>query len=92
MSSDPVPMSGKCRKSGKAQIGRQCGARTKNGPPCRLPPTNKGRCRLHGGAKGSGGPSGERNGQYHHGDRTQTAIAERKRFRALLNMLRAGVG
>ena len=29
----------------------------------RSPATKKGRCRLHGGAKGSGGPSGERNGK-----------------------------
>ena len=44
-----------------------------------------------GGASGSGGPSGERNGQYRHGERTQTAIAERRKFSALLNTLRAGV-
>jgi ABC-type uncharacterized transport system substrate-binding protein len=41
----------------------------------------KGRCRLHGGASGSGGPPGERNGQYRHGERTST----------LLKMLRAGL-
>jgi len=41
--------------------------------PCRLPATKKGRCRLHGGASGSGGPPGERNGQYCHGERTKTA-------------------
>ncbi|HKA77517.1 MAG TPA: HGGxSTG domain-containing protein [Pseudolabrys sp.] len=69
----------------------QCGARTKSGKLCRSPATKKGRCRLHGGARGSGGPSGERNGQYRHGERTQTAIAERQRFSALLNMFRAGV-
>jgi hypothetical protein len=28
---------------------------------------------LHGGASGSGGPPGERNGQYCHGERTKTA-------------------
>jgi hypothetical protein len=40
------------------------------------PATKKGRCRLHGGASGSGGPLGERNGQYRHGERTKAAIAE----------------
>jgi hypothetical protein len=40
----------------------------------------KGRCRLHGGASGSGGPPGERNGQYRHGERTKTAIAERRKI------------
>jgi hypothetical protein len=38
----------------------------------------EGRCRLHGGASGSGGPPGERNGQYRHGERTKAAIAERQ--------------
>jgi hypothetical protein len=50
-----------------------------------------GRCRLHGGASGSGGPPGERNGQYRHGERTKIAIAERQKFSALLKMLRAGL-
>jgi hypothetical protein len=36
------------------------------------------------------GPHGERNGQYHHGERTKAAIAEQKKFSALLKMLRAG--
>jgi len=56
---------------------------------CRSPATKKGRCRLHGGASGSGGPPGERNGQYRHGERTKAAIAEQQKFSALLKMLRA---
>src|SRR5262249_25650463 len=44
-----------------------------------------------GGARGSGGPPGERNGQYRHAERTKAAIAERKKFSALLKMLRAGL-
>jgi hypothetical protein len=67
------------------------GARTKSGKPCRSPATKKGRCRLHGGASGSGGPAGERNGQYRHGERTKGAIAERHKFIALLKVLRAGL-
>jgi hypothetical protein len=51
----------------------------------------KGRCRLHGGANGSGGPPGKRNGQYRHGERTKAAIAEQRKFSALLKMLRAGL-
>lgn len=57
---------------------------------CRSPATKKGRCRLYGGASGSGGPPGERNGQYRHGERTNAAIAEQRKFSALLKMLRAG--
>jgi ABC transporter substrate binding protein len=41
------------------------------------------------GASGSGGPTGKRNGQYRHGERTKAAIAERQKFSALLKMLRA---
>jgi len=51
----------------------------------------KGVCRLHGGARGSGAPAGERNGQYRHGERTKGAIAERRKFSALLKLLRAGL-
>jgi hypothetical protein len=64
---------------------------TRSGKPCRSPATEKGRCRLHGGARGSGGPPGKRNGQYRHGERTKAAIAERQKFSALLKMLRAGL-
>ncbi len=39
-----------------------CGARTRNGLPCRNPPVNgKRRCRMHGGAAGSGAPKGNQN-------------------------------
>src|SRR5262249_8108049 len=62
-----------------------------SGKPCRSPATKKGRCRLHGGARGSGGPPGERNGQYRRGERTKAAIAEQRKFSALLKMLRAGL-
>jgi hypothetical protein len=66
------------------------GARgTRSGKPCRSPATKKGRCRLHGGANGSGGPPGERNGQYRHGDRAKAAFAEQRKASALLKMLRA---
>jgi glucans biosynthesis protein len=37
--------------------------------------TGKTRCRMHGGAVGSGGPKGARNGNYKHGRYTAEAIA-----------------
>jgi hypothetical protein len=49
------------------------------------------RCRITGSASGSGGPPGERNGQYRHGERTKAAISEQRKFSALLKMLRAGL-
>ena len=51
------------------ELAAQEGARTRSGKPCRSPATKKGRCRLHGGARGSGAPPGQRNGQYRHGER-----------------------
>jgi hypothetical protein len=46
----------------------RCGAHTRNGSPCRSPIVNgKKRCRMHGGAAGSGAPKGKRNGNWKHG-------------------------
>jgi hypothetical protein len=92
MTSERMNAGEKNRQPVQFHKARQCGARTKSGKPCRSPATNKkGRCRLHGGARGSGGPPGERNGQYRHGERTKGAIAEGQKFSALLKMLRAGL-
>src|SRR5215469_11298209 len=91
MSSEPMNAEERSQQPVQFQTARQCGARTKSGKPCRSPATTKGRCRLHGGASGSGGPPGKRNGQYRHGERTKAAIAEQQKFSALLKMLRAGV-
>src|SRR5262249_14979739 len=67
----------------------QCGARTRRGTPCRAKAAHgKGRCRLHGGAVGSGAPPGQRNGNYRHGRHTKEAIAERQFMRALLKQSR----
>jgi hypothetical protein len=91
MSSDPMNARGQNQQPPQFQTARKCGARTKSGKLCRSPATKKGRCRLHGGASGSGGPLGKRNGQYRHGERTKAAIAEQQKFSALLKMLRAGL-
>jgi glucans biosynthesis protein len=61
----------------------RCRAQTRSGKPCQSPIVRgKKRCRVHGGASGSGGPPGERNGQFRHGERTKAAIAERRKFSA----------
>ena len=40
----------------------RCGARTRKGAPCAAPAVRgKARCRMHGGAPGSGAPRGNRN-------------------------------
>ncbi|WP_375458335.1 HGGxSTG domain-containing protein [uncultured Enterovirga sp.] len=71
------------------RLARRCGARTRSGTPCCSPATKgKARCRMHGGAAGHGAPRNERNGNYRHGRYTCEAIAERRRFRDLLRMVR----
>lgn len=45
---------------------RRCGAKTHAGTPCKSPAVSgKRRCRMHGGAKGSGAPKGNRNALKH---------------------------
>ena len=91
MTSNPMKADKRNQQPVQFQNARQCGARTKSGKLCRSPATKKGRCRLHGGAAGSGAPPGKRNGQYRHGERTKAAIGDRRKFSALLKMLRAGL-
>ena len=63
----------------------RCGARTRHGKCCQSPIVKgKRRCRMHGGAHGSGAPRGKRNGNYRHGYYTAEAMAERRALRALI--------
>jgi hypothetical protein len=60
----------------------RCGARTRSGTPCQSPAvTGRRRCRMHGGAPGSGGPKGSRNGNYKHGRYSADAVASRRWLR-----------
>ena len=62
----------------------RCGARTRSGTSCRSPAVHgKKRCRMHGGAKGSGAPRGNQNA-LKHGHYTKQAIEERKNLRQLI--------
>src|SRR5215471_3794421 len=70
-----------------AQMPR-CGAKTRSGAACQRIAGPKRRCRLHGGAPGSGAPVGNRN-RLTHGRYTAAAIAERKAIRTLLKQSRA---
>lgn len=55
-----------------------CGAKTRLGTPCRRHPApGRTRCRLHGGAPGSGAPEGEANGNFRHGRYSRVKRAER---------------
>ena len=62
----------------------RCGAKTRKGTLCLSPATHgKKRCRMHGGAEGSGAPKGNQNA-LKHGLYTKEAIAERKMFKKLI--------
>jgi len=62
----------------------RCGARTRNGKTCRAPALRgKARCRMHGGAWGSGAPDGNGNA-VKHGYFTAEAIEERRFVRTVL--------
>jgi hypothetical protein len=62
-----------------------CGALTKKGALCSLrPEMGRRRCRIHGGAAGSGAPSGSDNGRYVDGNFTKEAKAERRLVQQIL--------
>lgn len=67
------------RNTGLMTRSRRCGARTRKGTPCQAPAvTGKARCRMHGGAAGSGAPKGNKNA-FKHGLYTAEA-KEMRRF------------
>ena len=71
-------MERKTREPERLRLTLRCGAKRRDGLPCHKPRA-KGwiRCRLHGGAPGSGAPKGEANGRYTHGLLTAEAVEER---------------
>ena len=90
MTYDPLRQADIARRLANLAAALRCGARTRAGHPCRQAAVRgRTRCRMHGGALGSGGPRGERNGNFKHGLFTRESIAERKAVRARLRELRA---
>jgi hypothetical protein len=70
----------------------RCGAKTRSGGSCRSPAVcGKKRCRMHGGAQGSGAPGANQNARK-HGLFTGEAIAERRQIRMLLGEARKLLG
>ena len=67
----------------------RCGARTRSGKSCQSPAVRrKRRCRMHGGAAGSGAPIGNTNA-LRHGRYTKHAIARRRQLSELIRTARA---
>ncbi|MDI1346468.1 MAG: HGGxSTG domain-containing protein [Pseudolabrys sp.] len=62
----------------------RCRAKTRSGKTCQSPAVNgKKRCRMHGGAEGSGAPEGNQNA-LKHGRYTKKAIEERRELKRLI--------
>ena len=72
------------RNIGPMLTSLRCGAKTRRGKPCQSPAVRgKKRCRMHGGAEGSGAPKGNQNA-LKHGRYTKRAIEERLKLRRLI--------
>jgi uncharacterized protein YjcR len=81
-------MSDHIRNTGPMLASPRCGAKTCSGNACRSPAVhgNK-RCRMHGGAPGSGAPRANRNARK-HGRFSREALAEHRQIQALLGEAR----
>jgi hypothetical protein len=77
------------RNTGPMRSSPRCGAKTRAGKPCASPAvTGKRRCRMHGGAPGSGAPKGNQNA-FKHGWYEKAMIEERRKIQALIRQSRA---
>jgi hypothetical protein len=80
-------------KSKEAPHVNKCGARTRQGHPCRQPAMKNGRCRMHGG-KSTGPRTKEgrercRQARLKTGEHTVESIESRRRFQKFLTECRA---
>ena len=79
------------RNTGPMRESLRCGAKTRRGTPCEAPAVRgKKRCRMHGGAKGSGAPIGNKNA-LKHGFYTKEAIDERKAMNEFIREMKKGL-
>ena len=71
---------------------KPCGARTRNGKPCRGPAMKNGRCRMHGGpSTGPRTPEGKERSRmagWKHGRFSKAAIAARQQTRITMRTIR----
>jgi hypothetical protein len=76
------------RNTGLMRSSLRCGAKTRSGKPCMAPAVSgKRRCRMHGGAPGSGAPRGNKNA-LKNGLYTREAIQQRRQVQSLLRQSR----
>ena len=89
MTIDPMRQADVARRVSNMARAPRCGAKTRAGHPCRQAAVRgRGRCRMHGGAKGSGA-LGKRNGNFRHGLHTRKAKMIRAEMRATLQEIKA---
>jgi hypothetical protein len=90
MTHDPMRQADFERRLANLAKAPRCGAKTRDGRPCKQAAARgKARCRMHGGAKGSGGPRGDCNGNFKHGLWTRESLEMRKTTRAKVREIRA---
>ena len=90
MTHDPLRQADIERRLANMAKAPRCGAKTRAGHPCRQAAvTGRAKCRMHGGAKGSGGPRGDRNGNFKHGLWTRENLEMRATTRAKVREIRA---
>jgi glucans biosynthesis protein len=90
MNRDPAQQADIERRLSNLAKAPRCGARTRAGHPCKQAAvTGRARCRMHGGARGSGGPCGDRNGNFKYGLWTVENVEMRKAVRLKIRGTRA---
>jgi hypothetical protein len=76
------------RNTAAMHAGQRCGAATRTGHACMSPAVGgSNRCRMHGGAPGSGAPLGNRNA-FKHGHYAQAAYDVRRQMRDFARLAR----
>ncbi len=82
MTHDPMRQADIARRLANLAKARRCGAKTRAGHLCKQAAVrDRASCRMHGGAKGSGGPRGMHNGNFKHGIYTHEAKTTRRVMR-----------
>jgi hypothetical protein len=90
MTHDPMRQADIERRLSNLANARRCGARTRAGSACKQAAVRgRTRCRMHGGARGSGGPRGERNGNFKSGLWTRESVGIRRAAHARIREIRA---
>ena len=73
------------RNTSTMRASPRCGAKTRKGTPCEAPAVSgKSRCRMHGGAAGSGAPRGNQNA-FKHGQFSRENLEWQAHVRKLLH-------